>query len=51
MRSELQWVLTGYCIHCNSPVYKMNDKLKFTGKNCRCELPTMKGGDKNENRS
>ena len=51
MRSEAQWEFVGRCIHCNSPVYKMNDELKFTGKNCRCELPTSEEGDKNESRT
>ncbi len=47
-KSEEQWELIGYCARCSCPVYMMDGKRKWTGKDCEwCELD-LKGDREDE---
>ena len=38
-RAEEQWEPIGECIYCRSPIFKMDDRMKFTGPpGCNCKL-------------
>ena len=45
MQSEEQWIEVGKCEDCHSPVYKMDDEIKFTGPaECGCWLRKEEDG-------
>ena len=48
MYQEEQWKPIGNCPHCGCPIYKMDEKIKWTGNHCHCQCELEREVDSQE---